>query len=93
LEYSEYLKINKNNGGYKMGNIKIAFDALLRSRKFWLAVLGVINTIVAHYFAVPEDVWQAINALLLVVIAGITIEDAATKINSSNKSSDFINFK
>lgn len=59
-----------------MGN---AFKLLFQSRKFWMAVLGVINTLVGYYLHLPQEVWVSINALLLVVIVGITAEDAAEK--------------
>jgi hypothetical protein len=49
--------------------------ALLRSRKFWIAVFGVGQAVVLEYFDVPEQVWQAIAALAGVLIAGIAIED------------------
>lgn len=59
--------------------------ALLRSRKVWLAIIGVAQTIV---FATMPDfepaVWQAINVLLLAVIAGIAVEDAAEKVGKNN---------
>lgn len=59
--------------------------ALLRSRKVWLAIVGVVQTIV---FATMPDfdpaVWQAINVLLLAVIAGIAVEDAAEKVGKNN---------
>ncbi len=53
--------------------------SLLRSRKVLLAVLGVVQTLVLHYLDLPTEVWASINALLLAVIGGIAIEDAATK--------------
>ena len=52
---------------------------LLRSRKFWLAVFGVIQAVVLFYFDVPEEIWQTIAALIGVVIPGIAIEDAGEK--------------
>jgi len=58
---------------------------LLRSRKVWLAIVGVVQTIV---FATMPDfdptVWQAINVLLLAVIAGVAVEDAAEKVGKNN---------
>lgn len=53
--------------------------SLLYSRKFWLAVFGVVQAIVLHYLDVPQDIWQTIAALVGVVIAGIAVEDAAAK--------------
>jgi arginine exporter protein ArgO len=52
---------------------------LLYSRKFWLAVVAVAQTVVLHYLKVEPDVWQAIDLLIGVVIAGIAAEDAAAK--------------
>lgn len=54
---------------------------LLRSRKFWLAVFGVVQAIVLHYLSVPDDIWQSIAALVAVLIASIAAEDIATKGN------------
>ena len=50
-----------------------------KSRKFWLAVFGVIQAVVLHYLAVPEEIWQAIVILVGVLITGIAIEDAGEK--------------
>ena len=50
-----------------------------KSRKFWLAVFGVIQAVVLNYFAVPESVWQAIAAMVAVLIGSIALEDAGEK--------------
>lgn len=54
-------------------------NGLLRSRKFWLAVFGIVQAVVFHYLSVPEDVWQSIAALVAVLIASIAAEDVAAK--------------
>jgi hypothetical protein len=54
-------------------------NGLLRSRKFWLAVFGVVQALVLHYLSVPDEIWQAIVALVAVLIATIAVEDAAAK--------------
>jgi len=54
---------------------------LFRSRKFWLAVFGVVQTVVFQFF--PEfskDVWVAIDVLIGVLIGSIAAEDAAAKL-------------
>ena len=56
---------------------------LLKSRKFWLAVFGVVQAIVLYYVDVPEEIWQTIAALVAVLIAGIAVEDAGEKAGSS----------
>lgn len=54
-------------------------SSLLHSRKFWLAVFGVIQALVLHYVNVPDEIWQTIAGLVGVVIAGIAVEDAGEK--------------
>lgn len=53
--------------------------SLLKSRKFWLAIFGVVQVLVFHYLAVPDEIWQAIAALVAVLISAIAVEDAAKK--------------
>lgn len=53
--------------------------SLLYSRKFWLAVFGVVQALVLHYLDVPGDVWESITALVMVLIAAIAVEDGAAK--------------
>jgi hypothetical protein len=53
--------------------------SLLRSRKFYLAVFGVITAVVSHYLQIPQDIWLAIEALVMVLISAIAVEDAALK--------------
>lgn len=55
--------------------------SLLKSRKFWLAVFAVVQAVVLHYLDVPEEIWQNIVALVMVLITGIAIEDAGRNIN------------
>lgn len=58
-------------------------QSLLRSRKFWLAIVGVTQTLLFNIIPnFPDPVWQSINVLLMTVIAGITIEDAAQKLGN-----------
>lgn len=54
-------------------------SSLLKSRKFWLAIFGVCQAVVLHYLSVPEEIWQSIVGLVMVLIAGIAIEDAGEK--------------
>lgn len=53
--------------------------SILKSRKFWLAVFGVIQAVVLNYLQVPEEIWQSIAALVGVLIASIALEDAGAK--------------
>jgi hypothetical protein len=58
--------------------------SLLKSRKFWLAVFGVVQALVLHFLNVPEEIWQAIASLVMVLIAAIAIEDAGEKIGNGS---------
>lgn len=54
--------------------------ALLKSRKFLLAVLAAVQTILFQFVPnFPQEVWISINAIIVAVILGITVEDAAEK--------------
>ena len=55
-------------------------QALLKSRKFWLALFGVVQTIVFHFIPdIDPSLWQAIDALVIVLISTIAAEDFAAK--------------
>ena len=61
------------------------FATLLRSRKFWLAVIAVVQTIVFTLLPnFPDEVWQAINVILLFLISTIAVEDAAAKFHGNH---------
>lgn len=57
-------------------------QALLKSRKFWAAIVGVVGVVLAQY-GVPEErvneVTLAIVTLITAVIGGTAWEDAAQK--------------
>lgn len=55
--------------------------ALLSSRKFWMALLGVISAVVLYLQgAIGADALvDAIVALVAILIGGIALEDAAAK--------------
>lgn len=57
-------------------------STLLKSRKFWLAVFGVIQSIVLHYLQIPDEIWQSIAGLVAVLIASIAIEDAGRNVST-----------
>lgn len=51
--------------------------SLLKSRAFWTAVLALLQTIVLSYVGVPQEIWVAIDAILVIVITHFTIDDVA----------------
>ena len=54
-------------------------NGLLRSRKFWLAVFGIVQALVLHYLQVPDEIWKSIVALVMTLIGAIALEDAGSK--------------
>jgi hypothetical protein len=56
-----------------------AIKALFRSRKFLLALFGVVQVLVLHFLSVPEEIWQAITLLVLTLIGSIAYEDGKEK--------------
>lgn len=55
-------------------------NGLLKSRKFWLASFGVAQSLLFYFVPdFPPDVWKAIDALVIVLILSIALEDAADK--------------
>ncbi len=57
----------------------VPFNALLASRKFWLAVVSVLAVVLGEFLS-PE-LAEAIVQMCLILIGAITIEDAAQKLN------------
>ena len=53
--------------------------SLFRSRKFLLALFGVVQVLILHYLDVPRDVWISIEALVAVLIGAIAYEDGMEK--------------
>jgi hypothetical protein len=54
-------------------------NGLLHSRKFWLAILAVAQSIALEALGMEPELWLAIDGVLLVLINSIAKEDAAEK--------------
>lgn len=62
-------------------------SSLFKSRKFWLSVIAVIQTVVFSTLPnFPAEVWQAINVILLFLVGMIAVEDAAAKLRGNHPS-------
>lgn len=60
-----------------------SLNGLLHSRKFWLAVFGVFQSVLFEYIpGFPDTVWQSVDVLVIVLIMSIAIEDAGAKIGN-----------
>lgn len=55
----------------------MVLSKLFQSRKFWLAVVALVQTVLFQFVpSFPAQVWQAIDGVLVVLIASIAYEDA-----------------
>ena len=60
--------------------------ALLGNAKFWLAVAGVVQSILFYFFtSVPESIWLSIDVLIGVVIASLTADQIVAAVNLLSK--------
>lgn len=58
--------------------VKSVWVRLAHSRKFWLAVVAMAQSIVFSLVpSFPKELWLSIDAVLGIVIGSIAIEDAA----------------
>lgn len=59
-------------------------NGLLTSRKFWLAVIGLIGAIVLYAQGAidAETLTTAIVSLMAILVGAIAVEDAAGKLGS-----------
>jgi len=64
----------------------IVLTGLLKSKRFWIAVFGLIQIIISIYFHVDEKIWQSITVLVGILIAAYTMEDTAAALKSGDKS-------
>ena len=72
-------------GGWQPPSFRGVLESLRHSRKFWLAVAGVLQTVIFCLLPdFPEALWQAIDALIGMLIIAIAAEDAAEKIGYRN---------
>jgi len=53
---------------------------LLHDAKFWTAVVALANAVLFYFEPeFPKEIWTAIDALLAIVIAGLTARSVAVK--------------
>jgi hypothetical protein len=56
------------------------FMTVITSAEFWLAVVALLQTVLLNYLGVPQDIWQAVNAILLVLIGALTADRVSSNI-------------
>ena len=56
---------------------------IYKKASFWLAVVGVLQSFLFYYVDVPKELWISVDALIGIVIASLTINDAVVRISDS----------
>lgn len=56
------------------------WQLLVRSRKFWIAVFGLVTNLVFYFLPeFPTEIWASVDAIVLALIGTIAAEDVAAK--------------
>lgn len=53
------------------------FNILLHSPAFWTAILSAVGLVLLEYLGFPEDLWNAVLGVLIVVVGVFTANEAA----------------
>ena len=61
------------------------FLNILKTPEFLLAVLALAQTLALTYFGVPDDIWKAVNAILLVLIGTISAQKLGARVSLAVK--------
>ena len=48
---------------------------LFTNTKFWLAVFGLIQSVLLEYFKIPQTIWVAIDVLIGIIITTLTANE------------------
>jgi len=59
-------------------------NTIFKNSKFWLAVVGVIQSIILYYIKLPESIWLSIDVLIGVVIASLTADQIVASMRALN---------
>lgn len=59
-------------------------NTIFKNPKFWLAVVGVIQSIILYYIKLPESIWLSIDVLIGVVIASLTADQIVASMRALN---------
>ena len=49
-------------------------EFIKNNKELLLAILALVQTLALNYFGVPQDIWSAINVILISLIGAFTVE-------------------
>jgi len=60
-------------------------EFIKNNKELLLAIIALVQTLALNYFGVPQDIWQAINVILISLIGAFTVDRVGMRIVSEMK--------
>jgi len=57
-------------------------EFIKNNKELLLGLLALIQTLALNYFGVPQDIWSAINVILITLIGAFTVDRVGMRIVS-----------
>jgi len=57
-------------------------EFIKNNKELLLAIIALVQTLALNYFGVPQDIWQAINVILISLIGAFTVDRVGIRIAS-----------
>jgi len=55
-------------------------EFIKNNKELLLAIIALVQTLALNYFGVPQDIWQAINVILISLIGAFTVDRVGLRI-------------
>ena len=62
-------------------------EFIKNNKELLLAIIALVQTLALNYFGVPQDIWQAINVILISLIGAFTVDRVGMRIVSEMRAS------
>jgi len=60
-------------------------EFIKNNKELLLAIIALVQTLALNYFGVPQDIWSAINVILISLIGAFTVDRVSMRIVSEMK--------
>ena len=55
-------------------------EFIKNNKELLLAIIALVQTLALNYFGVPQDIWQAINVILITLIGAFTVDKVGLRV-------------
>ena len=55
-------------------------EFIKNNKELLLAILALVQTLALNYFGVPQDIWSAINVILITLIGSFTVDRFSSRV-------------